>query len=229
MLEIRGIGISGKKGTGTAYRFKKAQNEYHKVKKIEIEDEEKRYEEIIRIAKEQINQLYLEALKDDKDSALIFQSHILLADDAEIKKYVYNLLKQGYDLLSALIRTKEDMKAHFLNMESEIFRSKVCDIDDTFDRLILIEEGKSNDYTFPNEPFILICEEIIPSIIYQVPQEFLKGIIVKFGSNCSHGAILARIRNIPVIIRLKNRIENIKNNDRILMNGESGTIFIFDE
>lgn len=229
MLEIRGIGISGKKGTGTAYKFEKAQNEYHKLKKLEIDDEEKRYEEIIRIAKEQINELYQEALKDDKDSALIFQSHILLADDAEIKKYVCDLLRQGYDLLSALIRTKEDMKAHFLNMESEIFRSKVCDIDDTFDRLILIEEGKSNDYKFPNKPFILICEEIIPSIIYQVPQEFLKGIIVKFGSNCSHGAILARIRNIPVIIRLKNRIDNIKNNDKILMNGESGTIFIFDE
>lgn len=229
VLEIRGIGISGKKGTGSAYRFVRSQNEYHKTNMINIEDEEKRYEEIIKTAKEQINLLYKEALKDDKDSALIFESHILLADDTEIKAYVKNLLKQGYDLLSALIRTKEDMKAHFLNMESEIFRSKVCDIDDTFDRLIAIEEGKSSDYIFPDKPFILICDNIIPSVIYQVPRDCLKGIIVRFGSNCSHGAILSRTKNIPVIIRLKNRIDSIKDGDKILMNGESGTIFVLDD
>lgn len=229
VLEIRGIGISGKKGTGSAYKFTKTHNGHQEINKIDIVDEEKRYEEIIRIAKKQISQLYEEAFKDDKDSALIFQSHMLLADDTEIKKYVKNLLSQGYDLLSALSRTKEDMKIHFLNMQQEIFRTKVCDIEDTFSRLMFIEEGKSSDYSFPDKPFILVCDEIIPSVIYQVPKDNLKGIIVRFGSNCSHGAILARIRNIPVIIRLKNRIDLIKNNDKILMNGESGAVFIFND
>ena len=229
MLEIRGIGISGKKGTGVAFKYVKNTSEYHKACLFDAEEEIKRFKEIQQAAKKQVSVLFEKAKKDDESTAEIFHSHILLIDDIEVRDYIINLINQGYDLLSALMRSKEDMKVHFLNMQSEIFRSKVSDIDDVFDRLIQIESGIEEDNPFPDQPFILLCDDIIPSIIYQIPEGLLRGILVRFGSNCSHGAILARTKNIPVVIRLKNRIEMIKNNDRIIMNGESGTIFIFDE
>ena len=229
MIEIRGIGISGKKGTGVVFRYEREVDKYQRSKKVDLEQDKLKYSEIRKIAKHQIGELYKKAEIESIDATEIFKSHELLVDDGEIEKYVHDLLNQGYDLLSALIRTKEDMKIHFLNMKSELFRSKVSDINDVFERLITIEQGEVNKYTFPTTPFILICNDIIPSLIYQIPKEQLKGIITRFGSNCSHGAILARARNIPVIIRLKNRINNINNNDRILMNGESGTIFVFNE
>lgn len=229
MLEIRGIGISGKKGVGIAHIYQKNITGYHYVAKVNIEDEKKKYLDIKNTAKEEINTLYNEALKDDESSADIFKSHVLLLDDQEIDNYVHNLINQGYDLLSALLRTEEDMKAHFLNMQSEIFRTKVCDIDDVFDRLIQIETGSQNNDQFPSDPFVLICDEIIPSLVYRIPTDLLRGIIVRFGSNCSHGAILARTKNIPVIIRLKNRIDVIKEGSKLIMNGESGAIFVLED
>ncbi|MCK4551868.1 MAG: hypothetical protein KAU02_03045 [Tenericutes bacterium] len=229
MLEIRGIGISGKKGTGIAFKYERKFDEYRRHKRVDLEQEKIKYSKIKEIAKHQIHELYKKAILDSVDTAEIFKSHELLVVDSEIEKYIHDLLNQGYDLLSALIRTKEDMKTHFLNMKSEIFRSKVSDIDDVFERLMSIEEGDTNRNAFPSTPFILICNDIIPSLIYQIPKEKLKGIITRFGSNCSHGAILARTRNIPVIIRLKNRINNINNDDRIIMNGESGTLFVFND
>ncbi len=228
LVEIRGIGVSGKKTSGIAFKIEKKPNKYHSKKYTDINTEKTKFYEILGIAKKEIEELYNEAIKDDESSAEIFTSHILLVSDVELIKYIEELLEYGYDLLSALIRTEEDMKAHFLNMQSEIFRSKVNDIDDVFERLIKIESGLNDDYTFPDQPFILVCEDILPSLIYKIPHSYLKGIITRFGSNCSHGVILARAKNIPVIIRIKNRIDVINNNDMLIMNGESGAIFVLD-
>jgi len=229
LIEIRGIGVSGKKATGIAYRIERKQTPYHRSNQSDMVQEKQRFLAILRKAKEEIDELYKKAVEIDPASAEIFTSHELLLDDMELIKYVEGLLDQGYDLISAFIRTREDLKTHFLNMQSEIFRSKVDDIDDVFDRLVKIESGEKEDNEFPNQPFILVCEDILPSLIYRIPQEYLKGIITRFGSNCSHGVILARTKNIPVIIRTKNRIDSIKNNDQLIMNGESGAIFIIDK
>lgn len=228
LIEIRGIGISGQKGSGIAFIYEKKSSEYHAVGKIDPTVEKQKLTEILEKSKLNISELYKKALVDNVDTAEIFMTHKLLLDDVELIKYITDLVNQGYDLLSALIRTKEDMKVHFLNMQSEIFQTKVCDIDDVFDLLIKMETGFTDEVEFPNKPFILICEDIIPSLLYRMPLENLQGIITRFGSNCSHGAILAKTKNIPVIIRLKNRIDRIKNNNQIVMNGESGAIFILN-
>ena len=229
MIEIRGIGVSGKKTSGIAYKLEKHNNQYHDSKHESVEEEKKRFLQILDIAKQQIDELYQKANEVDESSAEIFTSHELLLTDVELIKYVDQLLDYGYDLASALIRTREDMKTHFLNMKSEIFRSKVDDIDDVFERLLHVEAGIAQDDSFPKQPFILVCDDILPSIIYQIPEGHLKGIITRFGSNCSHGVILARTKNIPVVIRTKNRIDQIKNGDKIILNGESGAVFILDK
>lgn len=229
MVEIRGIGISGQKATGIAYVCEKKNKQYHNAKYIDCDREKKRFFEVLVAAQKEVEAIFNEASKDDESAADIFMSHKLLLNDEDLNDYIIQLLNQGYDLLSALIRTEEDMKAHFLNMDNERFRSKVADIEDVFERLIKIETGDMDDLYYPKEPFILVCDDILPSMLYHYPIDYLKGFIVRFGSNCSHGAIIARMRNIPMIIRLKNRIDQIKRNDKLLMNGESGTIFILDE
>ncbi len=228
LIEIRGIGVSGKKASGIAYKLEKHENQYHQTKYLDKDQEKKRLHEILKRAKAQVNHFYQEAKQIDSDTADIFASHELLLTDVELISYIERLVDYGYDLNSALIRTREDMKTHFLSMKSETFRSKVDDINDVFDRLINIELGIALEYTFPKQPFILVCNDILPSIIYRIPRENLKGIITRFGSNCSHGVILARTKNIPVIIRIKNNIDIIHNNDKLIMNGESGTVFLID-
>ncbi len=229
MIEIRGIGVSGKKASGIVYKVERKPNRYHDSSPINRETEKERFREILDIAKTEIEVLRKKASLVDESSSEIFLSHELFLIDVELIRYVDQLLDYGYDLLSALIRTGQDMKAHFLNMKLEIFRSKVDDIEDVFERLIRIESGINEEDCFPDQPCILVCDDILPSMLYRIPEGNLKGIITKFGSNCSHGVIMARTKNIPVIIRIKNKIDHINNEDKIVMNGESGTIFILDK
>lgn len=228
LIEIRGVGISGRKTSGLAYLYKKNTKQYHSTLPFNTKQEKKRLEKVLEQADIEV-ECILQAAKHNKNDAWnIFETHKLLLEDKELKKYISTLIEQGFDLMSALVRTRDDMESHFLNMESEIFRTKVSDIEDIFERLIKLESGNLEPVIFPEKPFILICNEILPSMVYKLPLNLLKGIIVKFGSTCSHGAILARNQNIPVIIQLKNRIDLIKPQQKILMNGESGIIFLLD-
>lgn len=228
LVEIRGIGVSGKKASGKAFVYEKKVMHYHCALNIKPQLEKERLMQIIQAAEEDIISMKEIVKLDDENCSGIFESHKWLLEDKDLQQYVLDLIDQGYDLLSALVRTKEDMKIHFLNMKNELFRSKVTDIEDVFERLIDIETGYSEKIIYPKTPFILICDEILPSLVYQISTDYLKGIIVRFGSNCSSGTLLARTRNIPVIIRIKNRVEKIENNQRLTMNGESGTIYIID-
>ncbi len=228
MIEIRGMGISGQKGTGKAFLYEKRAKHYHDAKNIIPQEQKLRFEKIVKVATDEI-ECIIDQAKKDKIEWEIFESHKLLLQDSEVRKYILNLIDQEYDLLSALIRTKDDLKVHFRSMESEIMKAKSSDVEDIFEALIRIEEGNMEKLDFPTKPFILICDEILPSMLYQIPQKRLKGIVCRFGSSCSHGAIIARSKNVPVIINLKNRIDLIKKESKIIMNGHTGVLFLINE
>lgn len=229
LIEIRGVGISGSKTSGLAYLYKKETGKYRSNLPFDSKREKRRLEKVLEQADMEV-ECILQTAKNGENSAWnIFETHKLFIEDQELRSYITTLIDQEYDLMSALIRTRDDMKAHFLNMDSEVFRTKVSDIEDIFARLIKLESGNLEPIIYPEKPFILICDEILPSMLYQFPLGLLKGIIAKFSSNCSHGAILAKNQNIPVIINLKNRIDLIKPQHKILMNGESGAIFLLDD
>ena len=229
LIEIKGLGISGKKTSGSAYLYKKNTSKYHKVSPYDSKQEKYRLDKVIEEAGMEVECILQAAKLDNNEAWNIFEAHKLILEDIELKKYITDLIEQGYDLMSALVRTKDDMESHFLNMESETFRTKVTDIEDIFERLIKLESGNLEPIIYPETPFILVCDEILPSMLYQLPSKLLKGIIVKFGSSCSHGAILARNANIPVIIHLKNRIDLIKPQQRLIMSGETGIIFLIND
>lgn len=228
VIEIKGIGISGKKATGTACIYQNNTKHYPKMCEVLPEVEKKHFEEVISQAKLQIEDIINEAKKECSDWE-IFESHKLLLEDKEVNLYIYDLLNQGYDLLSALLRTKSDLKLQFQSMETEIMRTKASDIEDIFERMIKIYSGDLKKKKYPEKPFVLVCDELLPSMLYQIPEKRLKGIVCRFGSSCSHGAILAKNRNVPVIINLKNRIDLIKQNTKIAMSGETGVIYILSD
>ena len=54
----------------------------------------------------------------------------------------------------------------------------------------------------------------------------ISGIISEIGGTNSHVSIIARNKQIPMIIRIENVVEQIKNNDIVVINGNTGEIHI---
>ena len=78
------------------------------------------------------------------------------------------------------------------------------------------------DYRIPTDGFILVTVSTDPAWVFLMTKA--KGIIVEKGSLLSHTAIIGRELGIPTIVNAKNATKYIKDNQEILMNGDTGEI-----
>ncbi len=177
---------------------------------------------------EQIEALYDKLIQIDEEEAEIFLSHQLLLKDESLIKAVEDNIKSGFCLIEALDKTMNHFIDMFRSLDGEIFISKSNDIMDIFTRMKDITKGINLPIKTPSDDFILCCENLLPSYLYKFDNRLLKGIVVKNGSVASHGVILAKKKNIPVVINVR-EYEKICDNDKILINGSTGKIIFINK
>lgn len=121
----------------------------------------------------------------------------LILNDPLLKDGVNKLiLEENLTAEAALNKTIKKYEDQILNSNSTYLQERVYDLKDMSQRLINILVDKK--YTFPNKPFILVCDELLPSILLEHVNN-IQGIISKKAGYMSHGAILARTLEIPFV------------------------------
>lgn len=121
----------------------------------------------------------------------------LILFDPLLKNGVSTLIKEnGLTAEAALYQTIKKYKEDLLSSNSKYLQERIYDLEDMSQRLINILVD--NKYVFPNEPFILVCDELLPSILLE-HVKYIQGIIAKKAGYLSHGAILARTLEIPFV------------------------------
>ncbi len=176
----------------------------------------------------EINQLYLDSLKDGLEEADIFLAHMYLLQSDTLINNVTDDINAGKDLITALRNSMDKAVQIFCDMESEIFCSKTCDVVDVFNRMIEIAAKIRTEIITPEEDFILCCDNLLPSYLYKFDNKHLKGIVVKNATSSSHGVLLAKSKNIPLVINVP-EYEQIEDNDRILISGSTGKIVFLNK
>jgi phosphoenolpyruvate-protein kinase (PTS system EI component) len=162
---------------------------------------------------------------EEKD---ILSAHKLMLNDEEVNEYIFKEIDEGEDLLKAIKNVQRVYFDQFSAMEDEVFSSKALDVEEVFDRLIN-NIKKQDKFKTINKNFILICDELLPTTIYDYPLEYLKGIVVKKGTFFSHGVIIAKSKQIPVVIGLGLDTVKIKPNDYLVVDGLSGKVVLISE
>lgn len=224
MLSFQGIGATQGKGSGIAIIHKKITGKVHE--KFYGDEAKDLYDQIKDLALSEIDTLV--ELCNDSEEEDILCAHRLMLEDIEVNNNVYQEIDKGEDLLSAIKNVQENYFNQFQSMEDEVFSSKALDVEDVFDRLIN-NIKKQKQLKNINKNFILVCDELLPTTIYDYPIEYLKGIIVKKGTMFSHGIIIAKSKNIPVVIGLGFDAAKIMANDYLVIDGLTGKVVIISE
>ncbi len=144
------------------------------------------------------NKAIKSASKDlEKSENTYFIIQKMLLTDPILSSEVNDLIKnKKLTAEAALKATIKKYKENLLNSNSKYLQERIYDLEDICQRLINKLINKENNY--PTSPFILVCEELLPSILLE-HQEYIKGIIAKKAGFMSHGAIMARSLEIPFI------------------------------
>lgn len=200
------------------------QNEKENITFEEVEKEKIRLEQGIESTIFDLKTLKkdLKGKLNEKELEMI-EAHILLLEDpmyiSDIKSLIVKKEKKAE---FAVKETTEKFIKLFENIDSPIYRQRGLDIKDVSKRLIETLKSVSEDYKNFDQK-ILITKEIYPTELLKLHKEGvnLKGIIMEYGGETSHVAILAKALKIPTLMGV-NDIFNHNWKGRIILDTTEG-------
>lgn len=140
-----------------------------------------------------------------KDSADIFESHIILLNDTGLNVAVLSAISDGHMTAADAVRKAFDEKAAHLSNTGDVFiQERSADIRDLKNTLVRILSGFPSGPSFATQskdPFILAADDLTPSEIVRIPRDKLAGVILKYGSPTSHTSVILREMGIPSVVK----------------------------
>jgi len=155
----------------------------------------------------------------------IFGGHLQILDDPAYIGKIRDLIKSGITPPEAVLKVTLEIIQKFSKFKAILIREKAQDVEDIGCRILnnlLIH--KKDASIFKNK--IIIAEALFPSDLLIMAGEKTNGIILLEGGITSHIAILAQSLNIPMVISTDPRLFEIADGTDIILNAESGTIFV---
>ena len=225
----KGKGISNGIGIGRAVILKKQNLEIEKSNIEDIEEELKKLDLALEaVIKETEETIIVLEKESNKEQVEIMKAYLMILQDETLLEKAKIIIKE--EKLNSAYATKKALDqiiANFRNLDNEYLSERSKDIEDIKIRIIrkLLNKQEEKIENLESNT-IIITEELTTSDISKIDLKYVEGIISEIGGANSHVSIIARNKQIPMVIRISNIVEKIKDGDIIIMNGETGEIYI---
>ncbi len=165
-----------------------------------------------------------------KDKKLLFDGYIMILEDKNLEKDIFNLIKEKLILADAassqaIKRQVDSIK----NLDNIYLKERANDILDIGKRLIAnINNVELVDFNFYDKKnnIIIIAKDLSPSQIMLFNLEKVTGFITELGSITSHTSIIAKSLDLVSIICVKDIFNLVKNNDFLAIDAVENKIYI---
>ena len=222
---LKGKGISEGIGIGRAVILKK---EEFKIEKTKIEDVTKELEKLEVSLKFVIKET--EELRDksnEQQKQILDAYFMILQDETLIQKTKELIQNENLNCVYAVEQGIGEVIANFRNIPDEYISERANDIEDIKNRIISkLLQIEENDFSKIEPNTIIVTRELTTSDTAKINMKNVSGIISEIGGTNSHVSIIARNKQIPMIIRVENIVNHINDGDIIVINGETGEIKI---
>jgi len=202
------------------------------IEKYHIQDENlkkeiNRFKAAVKKSKDELRTI-IEDSPDELRKAHILETHmVLLKDKMLYGKTIDSIKNENVNAEWALKNVVSSLKAVFQNMADPYLRERGADIGHVSDRimrnLVGVERERIADI---NKRVILVAHDLSPADTSQINLKRIKGFITDLGGKASHTGIIARTLEIPAVVGLENATTIIKNDDLIIVDGNTGTVII---
>ena len=162
------------------------------------------------------------------EDVMIFEGHQMMLEDPLVQSEVEQSIRKEHLNAEAAVRSLADrVRAEFGRMNDPYCRERVRDIDDGERRLQKALGGFGAESVLELVcPCIVVAEDLTPSEIVRLPQEYILGFATNGGSTTSHVALLARAMGIPAVTGLGSMVDEVFAGDTVLLDGSAGVIVV---
>ena len=166
--------------------------------------------------------------KAGTQEANLFEAQILLLHDLSLREEISTrCLTEKINVEAALDEAIEKLTSLFVRLEDPYFRERAADLRDVGKRLldILTKCQRSGIPSIP-EGSVIVTSELLPSVAAQLDGQTIRGLIAEKGGQTAHATILARALGIPLLIHVPDATKIIRTDDRIIVDGLAGRVFV---
>ena len=226
---LKGKGISEGIGIGKAFVLKK---EKLKIEESKIEDVNKELEKldaslnsVIKETESAIEQLR----KTSSDEPIqILEAYLMFLKDETLMEKAKELIKNNKtNSVYAVKKGLGEIANNFRNISDNYLSERANDIEDIKNRIISkLLKIEENSFLNIGPNTILVTQELTTSDTAKINMSNVAGIISEIGGTNSHVSIIARNKQIPMVIRIENAQTKIKSGDNLIVNGNTGVVYV---
>lgn len=231
MIELQGKSVLQDIAIGPLFFYENRSGEVVRRPVMDCEEEFQRYEKAVEEAGRQLEQLYERSCQTvGQANAEIFQVQKLLLLDEKYRTSVQQMIFHlQMNVEYAVFLTGSNMAQMLKSVEDEYIRERSQDIEDITERLLQNLSGEEGMPEFPEEPFILAAEDLLPSATVRLDKKKVLGFALAKGGLNSHTALLAKNMGIPALMNLGEALSSAYNREEAVLDGEAGRLYIKPE
>ena len=167
----------------------------------DIENEIEFFNSCLELVRQDMRSLHAKlAGQVAEEERQLFDVYVRMLDDAALGNEIVERIRMGYWAQGSLAYVANEHVRSFEEMDDPYLSERAIDIKDLCARILFYLQEKVVEETEYADNTILVSEEITPSMLAEVPESKLKGLISVKGSGNSHVAILARTMGIPTVM-----------------------------
>jgi phosphotransferase system enzyme I (PtsI) len=231
-MMINGIGVSPGIAIGKAHLLKKQEAALSGVVLLNNADvvaETAKFNNAVALSVQEVEAMISNYDQSQgKEGLEILETHIELLSDPQISEDVTGKIsKEKKNANDALIEVIADAVQLFKNMDDEYLSARAADVQDIGDRLLRnLNASTPTSFASYEADTIIIAEDLTPSDTISMDTTLVVGFSTQVGGRTSHAAIIARSRGIPAIVGCGATLMDIKDEDLLILDGQSGDIII---
>ncbi|WP_312944323.1 phosphoenolpyruvate--protein phosphotransferase [Stutzerimonas kunmingensis] len=155
----------------------------------------------------------------------IFTTHQAMLKDPALREEVQVRLQKGLSAEAAWMEEIETAAQQQEALHDKLLAERAADLRDVGRRVLACLTGVEADQA-PDEPYILVMDEVAPSDVATLNAQRVAGVLTAGGGATSHSAIIARALGIPAIVGAGPGVLGLAPNTLLLLDGERGELLV---
>ncbi|MFB3059983.1 MAG: phosphoenolpyruvate--protein phosphotransferase, partial [Candidatus Binatia bacterium] len=161
------------------------------------------------------------------DAGAIFEVHRLILVDPTLREQIESKIR--YERCNAEYAVSSVFQQHlqsFTQIEDSYLKERGADVRDTAQRVLENLSGRiGRKIVLPKEA-ILVAEDLSPADVSLIEGDHFRGIVLSTGGVTSHASLLAKSFEIPTVVGVTGLLENVRDGESLIVDGNSGVVYI---
>jgi len=158
------------------------------------------------------------------EQASIFDAHLSLLTDAEMLADVKARTSTGIGAVSAWAGCLAHVEREWASLPDPYLRERAADVHAVGDQVLRALTGEPARRM--TSTGVLVANDLTPAETAGLDLALVTGVVLAQGSPSSHAAILARARDIPVVVAAGPEVLDLPEGTTVLLDGSSGELHI---